>query len=225
MYGLAWAIGKLANVSKGLRTGLIATSMFPNNGNMGLPVVSFALGTAGLERAIVYMIGSSILMFCGGPAILQGKGIIFGLRLIVKLPLLWAILAGLSLRIFSIKLPFQIDTGIEKLGQAAIPVALIVLGMQLADTAFELRLREMLAALVRLLVAPLLAYLIGLGLHLEGLDLQVLVLQSAMPTAVNSFILVSEFGGDTAFVARTILTTTLMSFMTLPLIIWLFSSF
>ena len=48
-----------------------------------------------------------------------------------------------------------------------------------------------------------------------------LVLQSAMPTAVNSFIIVSEFGGDKDLVARAIVTSTLMSFVTLPMVLWL----
>jgi hypothetical protein len=223
LYSFGWVISKLTKLSPEFQKGLIATSIFPNNGNMGLPVADFALGAAGLERAVVYMIGSSILMFCGGPAILQGKGIAYGLRLIFKLPLLWSILAGLGLRLLSIKLPFELDTGIQKLGEAAIPVALILLGMQLSDTAFVLGLREILAAIVRLVVSPFVAYIVGLSLSLQTLDLQILVLQSAMPAAVNSFILVSEFGGDKVFVARTILTSTLMSFITLPLIIWLLS--
>ncbi|NES00827.1 MAG: AEC family transporter, partial [Symploca sp. SIO1B1] len=55
---------------------------------------------------------------------------------------------------------------------------------------------------------------------LEGLDLQVLVLQAAMPTAVNTIVLVT-FGGDAPRVARTVVVSTLMSFVTLPLVLWI----
>ena len=188
---------------------------------MGLPVVDFALGTAGLARAVIYMIGSSILMFCFGPAIIKGEGIIYGLRLIIKLPLLWAILAGVGLRMSNFELPFQLDSSVQKVGTAAIPIALILLGMQLASTQFQLGVKELYAAVIRLLVAPAIAYMVGLNLHLPSLDLQVLVLQSAMPTAVNSLVLVTEFGGDKDFVAKSIVTSTLLSFITLPLILWL----
>jgi hypothetical protein len=58
---------------------------------------------------------------------------------------------------------------------------------------------------------------------LTGLDLQVLVLQSAMPVAVNTIVLVTEFGGDSVKVARTIVTTTLASLLTIPFILWLSS--
>jgi predicted permease len=223
LYLVAWGISKLFVRSPDLQKGLLATSIFSNNGNMGLPVTAFAFDAPGLERAIVYMIVSAAFMFCFGPALLKGKGLTYGIRLTLKLPLLWSILLGLSLRTLSIELPFKLDAGIQSLGEAAIPIALILLGMQLASTSLEVGIKEILASGVRLLVAPLITFVVGRALHLENLDLQVLVLQSAMPVAVNSLVLVSEFGGDAGFVARTILTSTLMSFVTLPLTIWLLS--
>ena len=226
VYSITIVINKFTYLAPSLRVALTATSLFPNNGNMGLPIVTFALGTAGLERAIIYMIGSSILMFCFGPAIIQGKGIVKGLKLIVKLPLIWAILTGISLRLIAFKipdfqLPLNLDIGVQKVGEAAIPIALILLGMQLAHTKFVLGYREILAGSIRLLIAPTIAYGVGTVLHLASLDLQVLVLQSAMPTAVNSLILVTEFGGDRDFVARSIITSTLLAFITIPFILWL----
>ena len=203
------------------RTTLVATSLFPNNGNMGLSVVSFALGTGGLTRAVIYMLCSSVVMYCFGPAILKEQDIISGLKLILKLPLIWALLLGITLRIFSGDVPFKLDLGIQKVGAAAIPIALILLGMQIARTRFELKFSELLAASIRLLIAPSIAYGVGNFLHLTGLDLQVLVLQSAMPTAVSSLVLVSEFGGDKDFTARVIVTSTLLSFISIPIILWL----
>jgi hypothetical protein len=223
IYLLVWLIGKIGKLLPFLQKGLIATAIFSNNGNIGLPVANFAFGAPGLERAVIYMIGSSILMFCFGPAILTGKGINYSIRLILKLPLFWSIVAALSLRLLPFNFPFKIDLAIQQLGQAAIPVALILLGIQLSNTQFELRLKEVLAAILRLLIAPIIAYFVGLNLHLESSNLQILVLQSAMPTAVNSLVLVTEFGGDANFVARSIVTSTVMSFVTLPLVLWLLS--
>ncbi len=223
IYCLVWAITTITKTSPSFRKSLIATSLFPNNGNMGLPVVAFALGAAGLERAVVCLIASSILLFCFGPALLQGKGILYGLKLTLKLPLLWSILVGLSLRLFSIKFPFELDTGIQKLGEAAIPVALILLGMQLSNTYFQLGIKEIFTVTMRLLVSPFIAYTIGNFLSLEALSLQVLVLQCAMPTAVSSLVIVTEFGGDTNLVARAIVLSTISCFVTLPLILWFFN--
>ena len=224
IYCLVWAITTISKTSSSFRKSLIATSLFPNNGNMGLPVVAFALGAAGLERAIVCLIASSILLFCFGPALLQGKGIVYGLKLTLKLPLLWSILVGFSLRLFSIEFPFELDTGIQKLGEAAIPVALILLGIQLSNTYFKLGIKEIFTVTTRLLISPFIAYTVGNFLSLEELSLQVLVLQCAMPTAVNSLVLVTEFGGDTDLVARAILLSTISCFVTLPLILWFFNN-
>ncbi|WP_036479859.1 AEC family transporter [Myxosarcina sp. GI1] len=216
-----WLLGAIAKLSFASSKALIAATVFANNGNMGLPVVTFALGAPGLERAIVYLIASSILMFCFGPAILQGKGVLYGVKLTLKLPLFWSILVGLSLRWFELKFPFELDTGIQRLGAAAIPIALILLGMQLSTTRFQLGKRELVAIAVRLLISPLIAYGVGSSIQMEQLSLQVLVLQSAMPTAVNSLVIVSEFGGDIDFIARAIVGSTIISFATLPLVLWL----
>jgi hypothetical protein len=203
----------------------MATTLFPNNGNLGLPLIDFALGSAGLERAIVYMIGSSILMFGVAPALLQGHSLDYGMRLTLKLPLIWAMLAGLSLHWLGIQLPLKLDEGIAQLGEAAIPIALLLLGMQLASTSFKVGKYELFATLLRLILAPLIAYGVGVALHLQGLDLQVLILQSAMPVAVNTVVLATEFGGDASRVARTIVISTLLGFLTLPAILWVSARF
>ncbi len=199
---------------------LIATTLHPNNGNMGLPLVDFALGTAGLERAVIYMIGSSILLFGVAPAILTGSGFKKSLQVTFKLPLMWAILAGLSLRFFKIELPFNLAQALHLLGRAAIPIALIILGMELANTQFKITKFEMISLKLRLILAPLIALLVGKVIQLNPLDLEVFVLQSAMPTAVNTIVLATEFGGESIKVARTIVVTTLLSFLTLPLVLW-----
>ena len=225
LYGLVVSFCLLLRVEKNDRQSLLAITLCPNNGNMGLPVVTFALGEAGLERAIIYMIGSSIFLFGIAPGMLKGDGLMLGLRLTLKLPLVWAMLAGVSLNLFQVELPFNLGKSIELLGIAAIPMALLILGMQLATTHFDIRKQEILAAGVKLAIAPLIAYFVGRLLRLEGLDLQVLILQTAMPTAINSLIMVKEFGGNAPMVARTIILSTMISFLSLPLVIWLIQDF
>lgn len=219
IYVIVMIVNRLLSLPPPLSRAITAVVMFPNNGNMGLPVATFALGAAGLDRAIIYMLGSSFLMFCFGPAMIRGKGIIEGFKLTFKLPLLWAILFGLTLRILSLKIPWELDKGIQQLGAAAIPIALILLGIQLSETRFQPGIKEFVLAIARLLCAPVIAYLVGRLLNLETLNLQILVLQSAMPTAINSFVIVSEFGGDKDLVARAIVTSTLLSFITLPILL------
>jgi predicted permease len=91
--------------------------------------------------------------------------------------------------------------------------------MQLSQTRFRPGIIEIMLAIARLTCAPIIAYVIGRLLQLETLNLQILVLESAMPTAVGSFVIVSEFGGDQDLVARAIVTSTLLSFITLPIVL------
>ncbi|MEO1133706.1 MAG: AEC family transporter, partial [Cyanobacteria bacterium J06639_1] len=102
-----------------------------------------------------------------------------------------------------------------------VSLALLILGIQLSRTRFAFGRFELVAASLRLLVSPILAYGAGRGVGLTGLDLQVLVLQAAMPVAVNSLIWVTELGGDSVRVARAIVLSTLLSFFTLPCVLWL----
>ncbi len=221
LYGIATGLGYLLKLEGEDRRSLSAVILSANNGNMGLSIVAFALGEGGLERAIIYLICSSIFLFGVLPGLFKGSGLLVGLNMTWKLPLFWSILVGLSLHLTKIELPFNLGTSIEWLGMAAIPMALIILGIQLKKTKFSFSLPEIGYSFVKLAIAPCVAYGVALFLGLTGLDLQVLVLQTCMPTAVNTLVVAKEFGGNATMVARTIIISTLISFVTIPVVIGL----
>lgn len=221
IYGLVLMVSRFFKLSTDDDKGLFAISLCPNNGNMGLSIIAFSLGEEGLERAVIYMIFSSIVLFGILPVMLKGDSLITTLQSTWKLPLIWSMFIGIFLYFTEITLPFNIGKSVEWLGISSIPIALIILGMQLSKTKLEFGMTEFYATIGRLAIAPLIAYGIGIMVGLEGLDLKVLTLQTAMPTAVNAVIMVKEFGGNTIMVARTIIISTLLSFATLPFIIWL----
>lgn len=225
LYGLVSGGCRLLKIGALRRKTLLATTLFANTGNLGLPFITFALGDTGLERAIIYLVSSSILLTTVGPTLLKGEGLATGLRTTLRLPVFWAMLAGLALQVLSVSLPLRLDEGLDLLGSAAIPVALVTLGMQLAKTNFYLDRSVLVAAGLRLVLAPAIAFPIAIAIGLQGQDLQVLVLQGAMPTAVNTFIWVTEFGGDADLVARAIVLSTLLSFVTLPSLLWALLTF
>lgn len=221
LYLLAIALGKGLKLPLDTRKSLVATTLLANSGNIGLPFILFALGEAGLERAIVYLVASSISIAIAGPIILKGEGISAGVKVTLNLPVFWATLMGLALQAFAWSVPLAVNRALALLSDAAIPVALLTLGIQLARTQLVFGRYELLSAGLRLLVSPLSAYGIGRLLGLAGLDLAVLVMQAAMPVAVNTLIWVTELGGDTVRVAKTIVLSTVLSFASLPLVLWL----
>ena len=223
LYLLVLALGKLLKLKTDTQKSLIASTLFANVGNMGLPFVFFALGDAGLERAIVYLVASSLMIATIFPIVLKGEGFKAGLTVTLGLPVFWAAIAGVSIQMFSGDLPEPVSRGATLLADGAIPIALLTLGIQLSRTQFIFGGYEAFATGMRLLVSPTLAHTIGRLLGVEGLELQVLTLQSAMPVAVNTLIWVTEFGGDRVRVARTIVLSTLLSLGTLPVVLWLTS--
>jgi hypothetical protein len=221
LFGVAMAVSRGLKLPKNEQKSLIATTVFANVGNMGLPFVLFALGEAGLERAVVYLVGSSLLIATVFPIVLKGEGIRAGVKVTVRLPVFWAAMTGIALQAANGAFPMPVARGLTLLGEGAIPLALLTLGIQLSRTALVFGRYELLGAGLRLLLSPLLAYSVGSLLGLTGLDLQVVVLQAAMPVAVNSLIWVTEFGGDPVRVARTIVLSTFLSFVSLPTVLWL----
>ncbi|MGB5897336.1 MAG: AEC family transporter [Geitlerinemataceae cyanobacterium] len=218
---IAWKLGKSSGLSTDARKSFLATTAFPNAGNMGLPVTFFALGDAGLERGIVYMIISSIVVNTTGPAFCRGGEFWATAGFVLKLPLAWSIIIGLLLHFAKVELPLNLDESLHLLAQAAIPVALIVLGLQIANHRLQPTPYEGYASMMRLLGGAAIAYAVGKAIGLAELDFQVLVLQSAMPAAVSSFLMVKEFGGDAPRTAKVVVVSTLLAFGSLPLVLWI----
>lgn len=224
MFALAWLLtGRLEARS---RRGFIATSLYGNSANMMLPITLFAFGEAGLERALVLFVISSVLLFTTGPLVLaggRGAGRV-PLGRVLRLPVLWAALLGIFFNATGLALPLGLARGIELLGGAAIPLVLLVLGLQIyksglpAPTAVNLS-----ASAFRLVVGPFVAYAAGWLVGARALDLAVITLLAAMPPAVNVFMLALEFGGKAEEVAQTIVLSTFASLLTLAVVVWLLS--
>lgn len=217
---IAWAIARYLNLSRSTEKSLIATTSLSNVGNMGLSVTLLALGEAGLERAIVYLIAWNLVVLVTAPAIIKGGGWQSSLKFTLRLPLFWSIIAALVLYALHIKLPFNIDKGLNLVAESAIPLGLLLLGLEIAESHWKISLYEVGASFLRLIGGAIIAYGVGSLLRLSDLDLQVLILQSAMPTAITAFLMVNEFGGDQVRTARVVVVSTILSFLTLPLVLW-----
>ncbi len=218
---IAWNIGRFFKLSIPLKKSLVATTTLSNSGNMGLPVILFFLGEEGLERAIIYLIAWNLIVLSTMPGFLQNGGFLSSIRLTLKLPLIWCILFGISLNQLNIQLPWRLGEGLHLLSGSAIPVALLLLGIQISTSQLQLSRYEIGASLMRLWGGFIIAYTVGQLLGFDQLDLKVLVLQSAMPTAVTAFVMVNEFGGETERTARVVVISTLLSFFSLPIILWI----
>jgi malate permease and related proteins len=208
------------------RRAMIASVVIGNNCNFGLPIALLALGRTGLDQAVVIFVTSLVVMYTVGPALLGSHG---GVRdavlTVVRLPVTWALLAGLLIRATGVTLPVGVTRGVELLAQAAIPMVLIALGLQLGQrSSVRLSAPVWIAAAVRVLALPVLAAGLGLLLRLDGPELSSLVLACAMPTAVNAFMLAREYGSNPELVASVVALSTLASLGTIAGVVALLPS-
>jgi predicted permease len=217
--GLAWLLG--ARLPTPSRRALTGTSMLGNAANMNLPVTLFALGQAGLDRALILYVVTAVTMYAVGP-VLFGGPLSVGrvVRTVASFPVLWAALIGLAIARTGTTLPLPLERAVDLLADAAIPLMLLILGIQLVRAGrWRPSGRVWTAVGMKLALAPALAFGIGSALGLRGVDLAALTLLAAMPTAVNAVMLSVEFGGDARQVGDTVAVGTLASLVTLPLVL------
>jgi predicted permease len=229
LWALGAAVSRLLKLEGPTQAAFLAAILLMNAGNYGLPVNLFAFGEAGLARASVYFTISALLSSSLG-VYLTARGHAstrLALQRMAGVPLAYAALAGLIVSLVHVTIPEPLSKAIHLLGQASVPSMLVVLGVRLTETFRSKRRGFDLAALgsvaiLRLAFAPVLAWLVTWALGLHGLDRSVVIVQSAMPTAVMTTILATEFESDPPFAAMCVLVTTLGSMLTLTLLLnWL----
>jgi len=120
--------------------------------------------------------------------------------------------------------PEPLTKAVHLLGQASVPIMLVVLGVRLAET-FRNKLPVLhlpalsIVTVARLVLAPAFAWLLCGLVGLQGLARDVTVVESAMPTAVVTTILATEFDSDPSFAALCVVVTTLVSLPTVTILL------
>lgn len=204
------------------RAGLILASAIGNNGNMGIPICLFAFGEPGVALATVYYAITSFLSNTVG-VVIASAGSSTLLRAIIhslQSPVLYAAVLGLFLNQAQVAVPASIFSAIELLAGAAVPGMLVLLGSQLRSTHFGGDQRIVWrSVLIRLVASPIVAWVLCSLLGIGGLERQVLIVQAAMPTAVMTTVLATEFDAAPRLVAAAVLATTLLSMLTLSVVL------
>jgi predicted permease len=214
-------VGRFSGQSESETRSLVATTIFPNVGNIGLSLTVLALGQEGLERGLVTFAAGALLVFGLGPALVSGQRVREGFLTTIRLPMIWTLAAGVGLRALDISLPTGIEDGMHLLAGTAIPTLLITLGLQISQQRFAVLPSDVSASAMRLIAGPAAAYLAGRTLGLDDLALKALVLQCATPTAVNALLVTAEFGGDARKAARVVVLSSVACFVTIPIVMWL----
>lgn len=148
------------------------------------------------------------------------------LGLIFKNPLIAACALGLLVNSLSIPLPVWTLSSLDILGKASLTLGILSVGAGLIIN-FNgwLTYPTMISVVMKLLLLPIAAYYLGLWFELELISHQVLVLIFAMPTAISSYILAGQLGGDQPAMAKIITIETIFAGLTmLPILAWVAAS-
>ncbi|MFJ7275239.1 AEC family transporter [Kitasatospora sp. NPDC098663] len=235
---LAFTAGTVVSIGLGLlagrllfrrRTGELAIGAmacgYVNSANLGIPVAMQLLGDASFVAPVVLfqilVVTPAVLAVLDGGA--AGRRALLTLPL--RNPILLATALGAAASACGLHLPAELNRSCELLGGAAVPTALVALGMSLHNrppaTGRSLRAEVGLTVAVKTLIQPLVAFAVaGPLLHLPAHQLLTVVLFSALPTAQNVYVYAREYGQGTGLARDSVLWSTLASMATLSAISW-----
>jgi predicted permease len=214
MGALALLLARLLRLGRAETAAVVIVAMFANGGNYGLTLLQLRYGDAGLSRGVVYFVTSTVIFYTLGVLIASLGRLTWreALRRMTRVPAFYAALLAVVVYSLRIPIPAPILSGVTIAGQGAIPIMLIILGMQIADMRRGETTGYVWPAVgLRLVVGPLLGVAVAALLGLSGVGRSAMIVEAAMPPAVFCLILAAEFGLPTAAVARIVVFATLLS--------------
>jgi predicted permease len=214
---------------------------FPNTGFMGVPLLVALLGPAAAGPVICIVLADLFVTSSLCIALSQAHGaaahgarraVLRVLRGALSNPLPWAIAAGAAFSLAGVKTSGPVDVVMRMLADSASPVALFTIGAVLWRAGQHAHTRTPLAdyvppALIKLLLHPLLVLLLAaaarsLGAPLSVFQITVLTLAAALPSASNVSLLAERYGADNGRVARIIMFSTVLAFVSFSALAWVF---
>ena len=221
----AFLFGRVLKLDRHTLAGLMVINMFGNGGNYGLPLNLFAFGETALAWATIYYVVSTALVYTAGIVVASSGRAAWREALIgvFKVPMIYGLIIAIILKLMGWELPLPIFRAVKLLSQAALPVMLVVLGLQLAEVRRPENLRLVTSASIfQLISGPLVGLMMAGLVGLSGPARQAAVVEASMPTAVITTIIAVEYNIDPVFVTGVVFVTTLLSPLTLtPLIAFL----
>ncbi len=193
--------------------------ILPNTGNMGVPICLFAYGTSGL--GVASAIASVIILLHFTIGVLLAKKS-FSLEILIKNMPIYGIIAAVLFLYFEWDVPGYLENTTFLLTYATIFLVLMSLGIALTKLRVVSWTHASILGAVRVIVGPIIGFSLIKFLNLEGFSAGVLLIQSAMPSAVLTYLVGSMYSEKKVVdnVASVIVSSTLMSFITVPIVVY-----
>lgn len=221
---IAWRVFKLDGVAGSV---FALGGIFSNNVLLGLPIARVMLGDKAIPSVALVLVFNGLILwtlatvsvewFKHGALNLKGFG--HTAKSVLKNPLIIGILSGTAFSLSGLPLPLMIDQPVTMLGQVAVPLALVALGMSLAGYRITegLTISYALSG-IKLIVQPLVVWALAWIIGLPPLESKVVVLLASMSVGVNVYLMSRQFNALTGPAATSMLLTTLFSALTTPVL-------
>lgn len=223
LIGVGLIVGKFLwkNAPDKKREVLHYATAFPNCGYLGIPVLGGLFGTEGVIYTAVFVMAFNIYMWTFGVRIFTGKSDKWYSPFIR--PAIIAIVIGLILFIFSLKLPTPLYDAFSMVGSMTSPLAMLLVGSFLTDSKFKDIFADKhiyFLSILRFIIWPGLMFFILKPFNLPEVVYACCVLISSMPAAANTVILATRYEKNPKFASETVALTTLIALATIP--VWMY---
>lgn len=221
-YIVGTALCKIIKTEKDMTYLMIYMLLFSNTGFMGIPVCETLYGAEGVFYAALMDSLSDIFVFTVGAVLIKKStgAVIKNNPKELITPGLISILIGVGLFLFDTKLPAVLGECLSIIGGMTTPLAMFIIGYKLGRMGLKAMVGDKtayFACAARLLILPALIVLILMLSQVEmSILLKVIAMQCAMPVATCTVIFVEQYRGNTDFASKTVLLSTLLSVLTIP---------
>jgi len=194
--------------------------ILPNTGNMGIPICLFAYGSLGMGVAAAISTIVVLLHFTLNIFLAKKK---FDINVIIKSPSFYAVLVAVTFLYLDIKTPVFVLNTVMLLAYAMIVLILMSLGVALTQLkVFSLK-NSIISSIGRVIIGPVIGYIIIKVFNLSGFAAGVLLIQSSMPSAILTYLIASMYSPKETVdnISSMIVVSTLMSLITVPIIVFI----
>lgn len=231
VFGVGWVVARRALRVSAPDSALVGiASVFSNNGLLGVPLVHVLIGPDAMPAVAWIMTFNAVtlwtLVTIAVEIARQGevnwRNFRKTLGKVASSPIVVGIAGGVVVAATGLELPSPLQAGLDYLSSAAAPLALIALGLDVANYDVRQGLRTALVICgLKLLLQPLVAWgLCRLG-GIPRLESQVVVLMSSLSVGVNVHLMAQHFDSQQTAVASALVLSTLLGALTTPLLLTL----
>jgi len=217
---VAWIVFK---ITRQKHSGLYIPISIMNTVNIPFPLIYLVYGSEGLFAATLFYIPNILLLFSLGVYIASGKHWKESIMEVSKVPTIYAAVAGLIVNLLNVAVPELVVKPLSFIGMMVIPLVLLVLGYNLSAIKITSVLTTLLASFLRLGVGLLFGFLTVNLFNLTGVLRSVIILDSAMPAAVNSSIIATKYKNEANEVSSVVFVTTIASLVLIPFLLHVLS--